>query len=169
MSQTLFTAQQRAELCVLSLEQAVYHACKAKRGTLGEIAEVYGVNYNTLALQVNPNRTCHTLAPETIEFVLEHAPNEGKALIMDAICCAHGNAGWFLLPDANDDGEVMTDIGELGKKFGDTLATMLDAYADQVITADEYKAIEKVAHALQRQIQTILENAKRNMESHNDK
>lgn len=162
MSQTLFTASQRAEKCVLSLEQAVYHACKAKRGTLGEIADIYGVNYNTLALQVNPNRSSHTLAPETIELVLEHTQDHR---IMDAICCAHGNAGWFLLPDSEEASEAMHDIGELGRRFADMSATTLEAYADHVIEPDEYDEMLKVGQALQRQIQTILENAKRNMES----
>lgn len=164
MSTLLYTSAQRAERCVLSLEQAVYHACKSERGALGKIADIYGVNYNTLALQTNPNRHSHTLAPETIELVLEHTQSP---LIMDAICCAHGSAGWFLLPNADNDSEAMTDISDLARKSADALATMIEAYADQVITSDEYKAMEKVAHALQRQIQTIMNDAKRNMESHN--
>lgn len=166
MQTTLFTAQQRAELCVLSLEQAVYHACKAKRGTLGQIAEVYGVNYNTLALQVNPNRSSHTLAPETIELVLEHTQD---ARIMDAVCNAHGNAGWFLLPDADSQCDEITDIALLGQKFADLNSTSLDAYADKIIDSDEFAKMQKDAYALISHIQAILKNAERNMERHNDK
>ena len=166
MSKTIFTSAQRAAHCVLSLEQAVYHACKKERGALGKIADIYGVNYNTLALQVNPNRGCHTLAPETIELVLEHTQSP---LIMDAICCAHGNAGWFLLPDADNQCDEMIDIAMLGQKFADLNSTSLDAYADKVIEPDEYASMQKDGHALIGHIQTILENAKRNMERHNER
>lgn len=163
MSTLLYTSAQRAERCVLSLEQAVYHACKSERGALGKIADIYGVNYNTLALQINPNRHSHTLAPETIELVLEHTQSP---LIMDAICCAHGSAGWFLLPDPDSQCNEMMDIAMLGQKFADLNSTALDAYADKVIEPDEYARMQKDGQALLRHIQTILENAKRNMENH---
>ena len=166
MSTTIFTSAQRAEHCVLSLEQSVYHSCKKERGALGKIADIYGVNYNTLALQVNPNRSSHTLAPETIELVLEHTQS---SLIMDAICCAHGNAGWFLLPSSDHQCDEMIDIALLGQKFADLNSTSLDAYADKVIEPDEYASMQKDGHALIGHIQTILENAKRNMERHNDR
>lgn len=166
MSTTIFTSAQRAEHCVLSLEQSVYHACKKERGTLGKIADIYGVNYNTLALQVNPNRGSHTLAPETIELVLEHTQS---SLIMDAICCAHGNAGWFLLPNSDNQCDEMIDIAMLGQKFADLNSTSLDAYADKVIEPDEYASMQKDGHALIGHIQTILENAKRNMERNDDR
>ena len=164
MSKSIYTANERATHCVLTLEQAVYQACKTRRGTLGQIAEVYGVNYNTLALQVNPNRSCHTLAPETIELVLEHTQSPA---IMDAICCAHGNAGWFLLPDADNQCDEMMDIALLGQKFADLNSTALDAYADKIIEADEYARMQKDGQALLRHIQTILKNAEINMEKHN--
>ncbi|MGP4715472.1 phage regulatory CII family protein [Psychrobacter sp. T6-6] len=166
MSKSIYTATERAARCVLTLEQAVYQACKTRRGALGQIAEVYGVNYNTLALQVNPNRTCHTLAPETIELVLEHTQSPR---IMDAICAAHGNAGWFLLPDDNNQCDEMVDIALLGQKFADLNSTSLDAYADKVIEPDEYASMQKDGHALISHIQTILKNAERNMERHNDR
>lgn len=162
MSSTLYTAAQRADRCVLSLEQAVYHACKSQRGALGKIADIYGVNYNTLALQINPNRDSHTLAPETIELVLEHTQSPR---IMDAICCAHGNAGWFLLPDHDISAGDMSDIAALGKKFADLNTATLLAYQDDIINADEYAEMQKVGHALLRQIQTVLNNAKANMEA----
>ena len=164
MSKSIYTAAERAERCVLTLEQAVYQACKKERGALGKIADIYGVNYNTLALQVNPNRSSHTLAPDTIELVLEHTQS---SLIMDAICCAHGNAGWFLLPDADSQCDEMVDIALLGQKFADMNSTSLDAYADKVIEPDEYASMQKDGHALIGHIQTILENAKRNMEKNN--
>lgn len=166
MSSSLYTAAQRADKCVLSLEQAVYHACKNDRGALGKISDIYGVNYNTLALQTNPNRSSHTLAPETIELVLEHTQSP---LIMDAICCAHGNAGWFLLPSADDKSSDMTDIALLGQKFADLNSTAIDAYADRIITNDEFAELQRVGQALLRQIQTVLNNAKQNMESRHDR
>lgn len=166
MSKSIYTATQRAAHCVLTLEQAVYQACKTRRGSLGQIAEVYGVNYNTLALQVNPNRSCHTLAPETIELVLEHTQSPR---IMDAICAAHGNAGWFLLPESNSQCDEMVDIALLGQKFADMNSTSLEAYADKIINADEFASMQKDAYALIGHIQTILKNAERNMEKHNDR
>lgn len=72
-----------------------------------------------------------------------------------------------LLPDPNDESEIMTDIGELGRKAADALAIILQAYADGIITPDEFKAMEKVAHALMSQVQTIIEIAKRDMEKYN--
>ena len=165
MSKQKYTAAERAEKCVLDLEAAVYQAAMKPRGTLGSICETFGLNYNTAALQVNPKRTCHTAPPSLIEQLLSAAPNSG--LIMDAVCSAHGRAGWFLLPDPNDESEIMTDIGELGRKSADALAIILQAYADGIITPDEFKAMEKVAHALMSQVQTIMEIAKRDMEKNN--
>ena len=166
MSTTIFTSAQRAEHCVLSLEQAVYHACKKERGMLGRISEIYGVNYNTLALQVNPNRSSHTLAPETIELVLEHTQS---SLIMDAICCAHGSAGWFLLPDPDTQCDEMMDLALLGQKFADLNSTAIDAYADKIIEPDENARIQRDCQALIRHIHGISESSKRNMERHNDR
>lgn len=166
MSASLFTAAERAEHCVLSLDQAVYQACKKERGALGKIAEIYGVNYNTLALQTNPNRSCHTLAPETIELVLEHTQS---TRIMDAICAAHGNAGWFLLPDTDTQCDEIVDIALLGQKFADLNSTSLEAYADKIIKPDEFTSMQKDGYALISHIQTILKNAERNMEKHNDR
>lgn len=164
MSKKKYTAAERAENCVLDLEAAVYQAAMKPRGTLGRICETFGLNYNTVALQVNPNRTSHTCPPLLIEQLLSSTQS---SLIMDAICCAHGNAGWFLLPDADDESEIMLDIGELGRKSADALAIMLQAYADQIIEPDEFKALEKVAAALMSQVQMIMKNAKANMERNN--
>jgi len=164
MSSTLYTAAQRAERCVLDLEAAVYQAAMKPRGTLGKICETYGLTYNTAVLQVNPNRTSHTLSPTLIEQVLSATQSP---LIMDAICCAHGNAGWFVLPDADSQSDEMTDIAILGQKFADLNSTSLDAYADRIIDADEYASMQKDGYALIGHIQKILETAKRNMEQHN--
>lgn len=157
MSQAKFTASERADKCVLSLEQAIYQTTKRERGLVGAICSIYGLNYNTVSAQINPNNDSHTLSPDTIEYVLTHAQN--KSLIMDAICCAHGNAGWFELPAA-DSGEMLDDIVALGQKFVDMNSTTIEALADRVITQDEYKAMQKVGHALIGQIQKILKTAK---------
>ncbi len=164
MSKSIYTAAERADRCVLTLEQAVYQACKTRRGALGQIAEIYGVNYNTLALQTNPNRNCHTLAPETIELVLEHTQSPR---IMDAICAAHGKAGWFLLPDTDGQCDEIVDIAMLGQKFANLNSTSLEAYADKIIEPDELARMKKDGYALIGHIQTILKNAERNMENNN--
>lgn len=164
MSKQKYTAAQRAENCVLDLEAAIYQAAMKPRGTLGSICETFGLTYNTAALQVNPNRTSHTCPPLLIEQLLSGTKS---SLIMDAICCAHGSAGWFLLPDPDSQCDEMIDIAMLGQKFADLNSTALDAYADKVIEPDEYARMQKDGQALLRHIQTILENAKRNMESHN--
>lgn len=156
MSQSKFTASERADKCVLSLEQAIYQTTKRERGLVGAICSIYGLNYNTVSAQINPNNDSHTLSPDIIEYVLTHAQN--KSLVMDAICCAHGNAAWFELPTA-DDGEMIDDIVELGQKFVDMNSTTLAAIADKRITADEYKAMQKVGLALIGQIQKILATA----------
>ena len=70
----------------------------------------------------------------------------------------HGNAGWFELPTAAD-GEMIDGIVELGQKFVDMNSTTLAAIADHRITADEYKAMQKVGLALIGQIQKILATA----------
>ena len=46
---------------------------------------------------------------------------------------------------------------------------MLQAYADQIIEPDEFKAMEKVAAALMSQVQMIMKSAKANMERNNDR
>ena len=164
MSKKKYTAAERAENCVLDLEAAVYQAAMKPRGTLGSICETFGLTYNTAVLQVNPKRTCHTLSPMLIEQVLSATQSP---LIMDAICCAHGNAAWFLLPNDDDQCYEMTDIALLGQKFADLNSTSLDAYADKIIELDEFAKIQRDAQALLRHIQTIVENARRNMERNN--
>ncbi|KRU23528.1 phage regulatory CII family protein [Psychrobacter piscatorii] len=164
MSKKKYTAAERAENCVIDLEAAVYQAAMKPRGTLGGICETFGLTYNTAVLQVNPKRTCHTLSPMLIEQVLSATQSP---LIMDAICCAHGNAAWFLLPSDADQSDEMTDIALLGQKFADLNSTSLDAYADKIIEPDEFAEIQRDAQALQRQIQTIVEKARRNMERNN--
>lgn len=164
MSKKKYTAAERAENCVLDLEAAVYQAAMKPRGTLGSVCETFGLNYNTAALQVNPKRTSHTCPPLLIEQLLNVTQS---ALIMDAICCAHGNAAWFLLPDDDNQCDEMIDIALLGQKFADLNSTSLDAYADKIIEPDEFAKIQRDAQALLRHIQTIVENARRNMERHN--
>ena len=161
MSNQYHTAKQRADKCVLSLEQAIYQTTKRERGLVGAICSIYGLNYNTVSAQLNPNNDSHTLSPDTIEYVLTHAQN--KSLIMDAICCAHGNAAWFELPEC-EDGEMFDDIAELGQKFVDMNSTTIEALADRVITTDELKAMQKVGYALIAQIQKVMATAKQ-MES----
>lgn len=158
-----YTQQERTEHCVLDLEAAVYQAVKAPRGTLGKICETFGLNYNTAALQVNPNRDSHTLPPSLIEQALSITQS---ALIMDAICCAHGNAAWFLLPNDTEQSDDIIDIAVLGQRFADLNSTALDAYADRIIEPDEFAAIQRDAQAIQRQVQTIVENARANMVRH---
>ena len=153
MSQSKFTASERADKCVLSLEQAIYQTTKRERGLVGAICSIYGLNYNTVSAQINPNNDSHTLSPDTIEYVLTHAQN--KSLIMDAICCAHGNAAWFELPEC-EDGEMFDDIAELMKRFADMNNTTLAAIADQKVTNDESRAMKKVGYALIAQIQKVI-------------
>lgn len=153
MSQSKFTASERADKCVLSLEQAVYQTTKRERGLVGAICSIYGLNYNTVSAQINPNNDSHTLSPDIIEYVLTHAQN--KSLVMDAICCAHGNGAWFELPEC-EDGEMFDDIAELMKRFADMNNTTLAAIADQKVTNDESRAMKKVGYALIAQIQKVI-------------
>ena len=153
MSNQYYTAKQRADKCVLPLDLAVYQTTKRERGLVHFICGKYGLNYNTVSAQINPNNDSHTLSPDTIEYVLTHAQN--KSLIMDAICCAHGNAAWFELPTA-DDGEMFDDIAELMKRFADMNNTTLAAIADQKVTNDESRAMKKVGYALIAQIQKVI-------------
>ena len=153
MSQSKFTASERADKCVLSLEQAIYQTTKRERGLVGAICSIYGLNYNTVSAQINPNNDSHTLSPDIIEYVLTHAQN--KSLIMDAICCAHGNAAWFELPEC-EDGEMFDDIAELMKRFAEMNNTTLAAIADQKVTNDESRAMKKVGYALIAQIQKVI-------------
>ena len=153
MSQAKFTASERADKCVLPLDLAVYQTTKRERGLVHFICGKYGLNYNTVSAQINPNNDSHTLSPDIIEYVLTHAQN--KSLIMDAICCAHGNAGWFDLPAA-DSGEMLDDIAELMKRFADMNNTTLAAIADQKVTNDESRAMKKVGYALIAQIQKVI-------------
>ena len=120
------------------MSQAKFTA--SERGLVGAICSIYGLNYNTVSAQINPNNDSHTLSPDIIEYVLTHAQN--KSLIMDAICCAHGNAAWFELPEC-EDGEMFDDIAELMKRFADMNNTTLAAIADQKVTNDESRAMKK--------------------------
>ena len=153
MSNQYYTAKQRADKCVLPLDLAVYQTTKRERGLVHFICGKYGLNYNTVSAQINPNNDSHTLSPDIIEYVLTHAQN--KSLIMDAICCAHGNAAWFELPEC-EDGEMFDDIAELMKRFADMNNTTLAAIADQKVTNDESRAMKKVGYALIAQIQKVI-------------
>ena len=163
MSQSKFTASERADKCVLSLEQAVYQTTKRERGLVGAICSIYGLNYNTVSAQINPNNDSHTLSPDTIEYVLTHATD--KTLIMDAFCCAHGNAGWFELPSADNQSEYMQKLGELGQRFGDMVNTAVNAHADAIITPDEFAELQKVYQSLIGTAQALIKSAERNMEA----
>ena len=156
MSQSKFTASERADKCVLSLEQAIYQTTKRERGLVGAICSIYGLNYNTVSAQINPNNDSHTLSPDIIEYVLTHAQN--KSLVMDAICCAHGNAAWFELPPS-ETGEMFSDITELMQRFGHMHNTILDAIADKRVTSDELKALKKDGLALIGQVQKTIATA----------
>lgn len=164
MSKRKYTAAERAENCVLDLEAAIYQAAMKPRGTLGGVCETFGLNYNTVALQVNPNRTSHTCPPLLIEQLLSKTQS---SLIMDALCCAHGSAGWFLLPDADIQCDEMMDLAVLGQKFADLNSTAIDAYADKIIEPDENARIQRDCQALIRHIYKISETSKRNMEKNN--
>lgn len=153
MSNQYYTAKQRADKCVLPLDLAVYQTTKRERGLVHFICGKYGLNYNTVSAQINPNNDSHTLSPDIIEYVLTHAEN--KTLIMDAMCCAHGNAAWFELPEC-EDGEMFDDIAELMKRFADMNNTTLAAIADQKVTNDESRAMKKVGYALIAQIQKVI-------------
>lgn len=153
MSNQYYTAKQRADKCVLPLDLAVYQTTKRERGLVHFICGKYGLNYNTVSAQINPNNDSHTLSPDIIEYVLTHAEN--KTLIMDAICCAHGNAAWFELPEC-EDGEMFDDIAELMKRFADMNNTTLAAIADQKVTNDESRAMKKVGYALIAQIKKVI-------------
>ena len=52
MSQAKFTASERADKCVLSLEQAIYQTTKRERGLVGAICSIYGLDYNTILLSL---------------------------------------------------------------------------------------------------------------------
>lgn len=153
MSNQYYTAKQRADKCVLPLDLAVYQTTKRERGLVHFICGKYGLNYNTVSAQINPNNDSHTLSPDIIEYVLTHAQN--KSLIMDAICCAHGNAAWFELPEC-ENGEMFDDIAELMKRFADMNNTTLAAIADQKVTNDESRAMKKVGYALIAKIQKVI-------------
>ena len=153
MSNQYYTAKQRADKCVLPLDLAVYQTTKRERGLVHFICGKYGLNYNTVSAQINPNNDSHTLSPDIIEYVLTHAEN--KTLIMDAMCCAHGNAAWFELPEC-EDGEMFDDIAELMKLFADMNNTTWAAIADQKVTNDESRAMKKVGYALIAQIQKVI-------------
>ena len=99
MSQAKFTASERADKCVLSLEQAIYQTTKRERGLVGAICSIYGLNYNTVSAQINPNNDSHTLSPDTIEYVLTHAQN--KSLIMDVKANYTKDANFDLFGDDN--------------------------------------------------------------------
>ena len=156
MSQSKFTASERADKCVLPLDLAVYQTTKRERGLVHFICGKYGLNYNTVSAQINPNNDSHTLSPDIIEYVLTHAEN--KTLIMDAICHAHGNAAWFELPTP-DDGEMFSDITELMQRFGHMHNTILEAIADKRVTSDELKALKKDGLALIGQVQKTIATA----------
>ena len=97
--------------CVLPLKQAVYQACKKEHGTIAAIAATFGCNPHTLSLQINPNRDGHTLPTETIEMVIDYTKDTG---ILDSICAAHGNAGWFLLPDDDTNDQSAKQLEKMG-------------------------------------------------------
>lgn len=156
MSNQYYTAKQRADKCVLPLDLAVYQTTKRERGLVHFICGKYGLNYNTVSAQINPNNDSHTLSPDIIEYVLNHAAN--ASLILDAICCAHGNAAWFELPPS-ETGEMFSDITELMQRFGHMHNTILDAIADKRVTSDELKALKKDGLALIGQVQKTIATA----------
>ena len=54
----------------------------SERGLVGAICSIYGLNYNTVSAQINPNNDSHALSPDTIEYALinEHNLNRNTFL-----------------------------------------------------------------------------------------
>ena len=65
MSQSKFTASERADKCVLSLEQAIYQTTKRERGLVGAICSIYGLNYNTASIQTTTATRYHQTPSST--------------------------------------------------------------------------------------------------------
>lgn len=135
----------RAKKCLIGLEAAVYRAATDVRGTIGAIAEKHGFNANTLALKINPNREGHNVNLRELEAILGHTRDPR---IMDAICAAHGAAGWYPLPESdlsNDQAcEFFESFGELSGRVGELGKSLFKSLADGRIDDDEYNELQKV-------------------------
>lgn len=151
-----FTQTERAEHCVLPLEQAVYRATKDQRGSTGAICEIHGLKYNTVAHQLNPDHDSHTLSPQLIEIVLSHTKD---TRILDSICAAHGGVGWFLLPQPDELNALQHNLSEVSQSTADLFKTTLASIADDEITADELASIRKDCHMAHAAIQALLQAA----------
>lgn len=138
----MMTAQQRADNCLLSLETALFRACKDRRGSIGAICELYGLKVPTLTSKLNPALDTHHCNPADIEAVLSYTKD---SRIMDAVCAAHGNAVWYELPtlESDDDCELFAVFGDLSKRVGDLGHGLFASMSDGVIDADELDALRK--------------------------
>ena len=67
MSQAKFTASERADKCVLSLEQASYQTTKRERGLVGAICSIYGLNYNTVSALINEHNLNRNTFLQTVK------------------------------------------------------------------------------------------------------
>ncbi len=159
----MMTDTERAAKCLLSLQQALYHATRDNRGSVGAIADIYGINASTLHLKVNPNRETHHCNPEDIERILSYTRDPR---IMDAICAAHGRAVWYELPDiGNRSGtELFAGFGDVSERVGMLGKRLFEAVQDGCIDADELDALTRASMELQSATAALIEMARRKAE-----
>lgn len=139
----MFNSTDRATRCLLPLDVALFRACKDRRGAVGAIAEIYGLNANTLALKINPDRDTHNLNPSDIEAITSYTKDPR---IMDSMCAAHGNAAWFELPDFSQySRDYLFEIfGNLSGKVGELGNSLFTALYDGRIDADELAELQRI-------------------------
>lgn len=139
----MLNSTDRATRCLLPLDVALFRACKDRRGAVGAIAEIYGLNANTLALKINPDRDTHNLNPSDIEAITSYTKDPR---IMDSMCAAHGNAAWFELPDFSQHAyaDLFALFGELSSRMGELGKSLFAALSDGRIDSDELAELQRI-------------------------
>lgn len=149
------TQSERAAQCLLPLHLALYHAMHDKRGAVGAVAEIYGLNASTLHLKINPNRDSHHCSPEDVERILAYTQDPR---IMDALCAAHGQAAWYRLPDLDklQASALFAGFGDLSERVGILGKRLFESLDDGRVTAAELSTLRRAAHELQSSLGALI-------------
>lgn len=147
MAQRSFLNNQVAQTAVLPLQVAIYRACKDQHGSISAIAEIHGFDRDYFNNQIDVHKTNSYVSPEGIEAVISYTKDPR---ILDSICAAHGEAGWFELPNVDelDQSDFMHGLAGACNEVGNLSKTICESISDDHISSIEYATIDKNCMAM---------------------
>lgn len=137
----------------MQTKDALYHATHDYKGGVDALAARMGIASSTLRCMANPNDDTHAWPLKRVQQLV--------ALTGDVrpIAALASEAGGVFIPMPKAGGkpsEVMRDLAELAREFGDVPRETLDALADDRLTLKEFERIRDQVTELQASAATLM-------------